>query len=393
MIPEPGGGAGHSVDRPFKHIFLGIDGTWQAACNDVFSSNVYRMNVALSCQDKTERNPQIFNYSSGLGTANPSARIAAGALAEGLDESVLQAYINLVSNYAPGDKIYVFGFSRGAVAARALTGFITHSGLLKSNSSSLTEHAWRYFTGKKENVDYATLQRAHTHPDVKIEFLGVWDTVSGPYKKDEVLKRYRFKGLKLDPCVKHGVHVISIDDSRSDFVPLLWSGSSNNSQILEQIWMPGVHGDVGGGYSSAFLSTVSLLTMIDKLAECNRNLGFDTTYIEGILLPVVERQDVVVNNEWKHYAGRFLKWYGQHRRQVDQIDASNQFVHPLTTFITKKEIIIREMRGVYTPSYQLPTDPRGMLACAKFAPDSWYLQKLKGILERKCDAQVLISSR
>jgi hypothetical protein len=392
MIPEPGGGAGHTVDRPFKHIFLGIDGTWQAAYSDMFYSNVYRMNVALNCEGKTGRNPQIFNYSPGLGTANPSARIAAGVFAEGLDESVLQAYINLVSNYVPGDKIYVFGFSRGAVAAQALTRFITYSGLLKSDSSSLTEAAWRYFLGKPK-INYAMYQRASTHPDVKIDFLGVWDTVIGPYKKDEMVKRYRFSSMKLDPCVKHGVHVISIDESRSDFVPLLWSGPSHKGQILEQIWMPGVHGDVGGGYSDEFLSNISLLTMIDKLAESNRNLDFNATYIEGTLLPVVINQDVVVNNEWKHYAGRFLKWwYGQHRRRVDRIDASNQFVHPLTTFITQKEIMIREMRGVYTPSYQLSTD-RGMLACAKFASDSWYLQKLKGILEKKCAAQVLISSR
>jgi uncharacterized protein (DUF2235 family) len=266
--------------RPFKHLILGIDGTWQAAYSDVFQSNVFRLNVALNYRDNSpNQNFQVYIYSSGLGTTNPSSRFVAGALGEGLDQSVLQAYVNLVSNYTPGDKIYIIGFSRGGVAARALSGLITHSGLLKADYAVLIEHAWRYFTGEPPLIDYPSQRKYATHADVKIEFLGVWDTVSGPYKKNELLERYRFTNFKLDRNVKCGVHILSIDESRADFIPILWSGRSHSGQTLEQIWMPGVHADIGGGYRHAFLSTVSLLLMIDKLAQYNPQLAFDETYV------------------------------------------------------------------------------------------------------------------
>lgn len=122
-----------------KHLILGIDGTWRAAFQDTFHSNVYRLNLALNFCD-ADKNPQVFMYSSGVGTSGPSSRLPGGALGEGLDAIVLQAYINLVANYERGDKIYIFGFSRGALAARALTGLITYSGLLKADSSWLIEH-------------------------------------------------------------------------------------------------------------------------------------------------------------------------------------------------------------------------------------------------------------
>ena len=280
-----------------KHLILGIDGTWQAAFRDIFQSNVYRLNLALNYEDETpNRKPQIFVYSAGVGTTNRSSQVIAGATGEGLAAIILEAYVNLVANYVPGDKIYIFGFSRGAFAARALSGMISYSGLLKANSSSLIEHAWRFFTGAEQKVAYEQLKADNTHKDVAIELLGVWDTVSGPYKRDLLLKRYRFDNLLLDRCVNHGVHIISIDDSRKDYSPIPWDGSHPH-QVMDQIWIPGVHGDIGGGYPEASLSTISLLLMIDKLVEYCPELSFDTKYIEETLLPIVDRQDIVVNDE------------------------------------------------------------------------------------------------
>ena len=84
-----------------------------------------------------------------------SSKFRGGLFGDGFDELILQAYINLVSNYVHGDKIYIFGFSRGAVIARALTGFISYSGLLKANSTAHIEHAWNYFTHTKQNFNVA----------------------------------------------------------------------------------------------------------------------------------------------------------------------------------------------------------------------------------------------
>src|SRR5262249_52378245 len=147
------------------------------------------LNLALNFWDKSQQNPQIFIYSAGVGTTGASSQLPGGALGEGLDEMILNAYINLASNYEENDKVYLFGFSRGAVAARALCGLISHSGLLKANSSWLIEHAWRYFVGGPGGVPYLEHIGKDTYQDIEIEFLGVWDTVSGPFRQNQLFER------------------------------------------------------------------------------------------------------------------------------------------------------------------------------------------------------------
>lgn len=367
--------------KRFKHIILGIDGTWQAAYSDVFHSNVYRMNAALDYEDVTsEANPQIFIYSSGLGTANRSSRYQAGALGEGLDESILQAYINLVSNYAPGDKIYIFGFSRGAVAARALTGFISHSGLLKANSASLIEHAWRYYTGKKPIIDYSAQRAENTHRLAQIEFLGLWDTVSGPFKRKELFRRYRFENLKLNSNIKHGVQILSTDDTRADFEPILWDGRSSPTQVLEQIWMPGVHADIGGGYDRSFISTLSLLVMIDKLAGCCPTLGFDRDYIENTLLPVIRTDDVVINDEWKGYWTRDIKWVVERYRSVNDVEDHRQ--HPILSTLLSREILVKNRKVRYSPFFRV-SGGRKVLPDVSFDDRSWHARSIQAVLRNR----------
>jgi uncharacterized protein (DUF2235 family) len=80
-----------------------------------------------------------------------------------LSAIILEAYINLASNYVPGNKIYIFGFSRGAFAARVLTGFISYSGLLRANSLSIMEHAWRYFTNSSQSFNYSDHRSRNTY--------------------------------------------------------------------------------------------------------------------------------------------------------------------------------------------------------------------------------------
>jgi len=302
---DDGHGGGAVQPATFKHIILGIDGTWQAAYQDIFQSNVFKMILALNYDDKNG-NPQNAIYSAGVGTANRSSRTIAGATGEGLDELILEAYINLASNYWPGDKIYIFGFSRGAVVARALTAFISCSGLLQANSLSLIQPAWRYFTHPDPNFDFASIKAANTHPNVEIEFLGVWDTVPGPYRREDLRRKYRFDTLRLDRSVKVGVHILSIDESRSAFQPLLWEGTRTEQQIIEQIWMPGVHADIGGGYSEGFFSTISLVCMIDRLSHYYPELDIDTDYIVQMASSIVEEGRIAINDEWRGYFGRYV---------------------------------------------------------------------------------------
>ena len=285
-----------------KRIFIGIDGTSQAAFYDKYYSNVYRTDLALAFNNR-DGSPQLFIYFSGVGAAcRKYLGLTGKAFGQGIDEIILQAYVNLVTNYESGDKIYIFGFSRGAVAARALTGLISYSGLLRYEYSEHVAAAWYYFVGDDERAgSYQQEKPLLTHKDVKVEFLGVWDTVYGINtwlaRHWNAFTELRFRNFRLNPCVKTGVHILAVDDTRIFFQPMLWDGVSTPEQNIEQIWMPGVHGDIGGGYSPT-ISTVSLFTMLVKLAQYCPDVDYDKEYIEFVL-PLLD-DEVVIHDEWAH---------------------------------------------------------------------------------------------
>jgi len=76
---------------------------------------------------------QVTYYSVGVGTQY-GERLKGGMFGWGLDKEVLQAYEWLSETYEPDDRIYIFGFSRGAFTARSLAGLISKCGLLKAGS-------------------------------------------------------------------------------------------------------------------------------------------------------------------------------------------------------------------------------------------------------------------
>jgi uncharacterized protein (DUF2235 family) len=357
-----------------KHIFIGIDGTANAAFYDTMYGNVYRMNLSLDSKSKSG-SPQIFIYFSGVGaTSQKWLGLLGKAFGQGIDEIVLQAYVNLVANYEEGDKIYVFGFSRGSVAARALTGMISFSGLVRYDRSPEIQKAWHYFVGNDDKVgDYVTKKSEATHANVSIEFLGVWDSVYGISSelalRESLFKELRFRNFNLDESVKHGVQILAVDDTRRLFHPMIWDAASRDSQKMEQIWMPGVHSDIGGGYEKSFLSTVSLLTMIDKLAEYCPDVGLELNHIEKFVRPMLG-QDVAVNNEWE--LEDFTKFFklGAGRPCNNGEAIRKQSAHPLLTAATGRDVFVKTAKARYAPSYVLAKADVALPATT-FRPDSY----------------------
>src|SRR5262249_53440448 len=145
--------------------------------------------------------------------------------------------------------------------------------------------------------------------------------------------------------VPHGVHILSIDETRADFTPIVWTSRSQEDQVLEQIWLPGVHGDIGGGYDDAFLSTISLLTMIDKLSQYYPDVAFDQRYIAHSLLPIVKKEDIIVNDEWNHYPVRYLA----KKRPRTGTEGSHASVHPLVRMMPHKDVAVRGQSRHYAP--------------------------------------------
>jgi uncharacterized protein (DUF2235 family) len=358
-----------------RHIIIGLDGTWQAAYRDQFKSNVHRLNVSLNYHDDApQQNPQIFIYSAGVGTSNMSSRIIAGATGEGLSGIILQAYTNLASNYVPGDKIYIFGFSRGAFAARVLSGLINHAGLLMAHNLDALEDAWMDFTDKDNaKTNYFDRKASVAHIDVPIEFLGVWDTVIGSLRETRLVKRYRFQNRKPVKIVKTAVQILSIDDCRWDYKPILFE--PREGQTLEQIWMPGVHTDIGGGYGHSFLSTLSLLVMIDKIKQYCPDLAFDENYIRSTLFDIIDKEHVVVNNE----RIGFWAWRRSWIRTVSV--TQDHSAHPFVELIREKDIRYKGKSRRYAPGFSV-LDGK-VLSPASFALTSWHEREIKKRLEEK----------
>lgn len=84
--------------------------------------------------------------------------------------------------------------------------------------------------------------------------------------------RYGFLDTTLNPAVQDAFHAISIDERRSAFVPTLWTSPDGtprqDDNQVQQVWLPGVHCDVGGGYAECELSNITLRWMIDNARSC-----------------------------------------------------------------------------------------------------------------------------
>ena len=275
-----------------KRIVLLSDGTGNSAAKR-HKTNVWRLYKALDLP----RSDQIAMYDDGVGTQEfLLPRLLGSVFGYGLKTNVIQLYKFLCRNHEDGDKIYLFGFSRGAFTVRVLAGLIDRCGLCTDFTSERDLHEAartnfaayrkknykrRYFSKLLSWEEGCQCQETDDEEScvghrVEIEFIGVWDTVDAyglPVDElrdlwDRFIYPLRFKSRKLGKKVKRACHAVSIDDERHTFHPVLWDESEESNEKdpcrIEQVWFPGVHSDVGGGYPRHELALVSLDWMMSK---------------------------------------------------------------------------------------------------------------------------------
>ena len=63
----------------------------------------------------------------------------------GLSRKVAEAYTYLIDFWEPNDRVFLFGFSRGAYTARVLAGLLHQLGLLPRGNYNLIPYAMKYF--------------------------------------------------------------------------------------------------------------------------------------------------------------------------------------------------------------------------------------------------------
>lgn len=263
-----------------KRLIVCMDGTWNNAESESADTNVARIARAIHAHPGADGMAQLVLYLRGVGTAGlVGEKIIEGTVGLGVDDLIRSAYMFLAQNYEPGDQIFIFGFSRGSFSARSLVGLIAACGLLFRSSLGELGNAWNYYRRPKPHSPAAFVAEAEveTHCDVRIRFLGVWDTVGALGVPGSLFARldadqYAFHDTGPCPIIDFGYHAVAIDEHREDFVPTLWTGDAPTGTSILQVWFAGAHADVGGGYADRTLADVPLLWMADRAAGHGLNL-------------------------------------------------------------------------------------------------------------------------
>jgi uncharacterized protein (DUF2235 family) len=289
-----------------RRLIICCDGTWNWP-ESKRETNVVRMVRALLPDD--DGTPQIIHYHEGVGTGNLVDRIVGGGAGVGLSASVKACYGFLADNYNDGDEIFLFGFSRGAFVVRSLAGMIGAVGMMRKVEMARFAEVWSWYCLEKDVRREHMLDELAPHRDrtVDIECVGVWDTVGalGIPGTRFCARSFQFHDLALGTHIRHAFQALAIDERRGNFQGAVWvphdptkqprgharpqpqqrepdSTERRQRQVLRQMWFPGVHSNVGGGYPEHGLSDATFLWMVSQLQEF-RLLGLDTGNIVSSL--------------------------------------------------------------------------------------------------------------
>jgi len=245
-----------------KNIILNFDGT----CNDPEDagdffedssiSNILKLHAFFGgklnpINQQNDKTPyQRSFYYSGVGTRGNWLWKKINAMIAppygDMDDIRDQATDDLNACYETGDKIYIFGFSRGAAIARM---FAADCG--------------------KE-----------------VEFLGVFDTVAATRGSlDLNPDTYPASGIvfedgNMGSHIKKAVHLVAVDEKRLAFQPTLF----NKDDRITEVWFAGVHSDIGGSFWFDGLSDITLKFMMDCVKDDLQILSADQLIFKNLMI-------------------------------------------------------------------------------------------------------------
>lgn len=266
-----------------RRLVVLLDGTWnhpdQQDRGKTKPSNVTKLARAVKPIAADGRS-QLTYYDDGVGTSWGLDKLVGGGFGVGLARNVCEAYRFLVYNYVPGDEIYVFGFSRGAYTARSLAGFVDRIGVLAKKDAFYLQRAFKLYERRAERAEFADFLADKTSMRVRIDFIGVWDTVGSiglPTRLFHTLTchRWNYHDVSLVASIRHAAHALAIDERRKPFRPTLWTDPIRPDQTLEQRWFAGVHSNIGGGYQKDGLANCALHWLSGRARAAGLDLDLD----------------------------------------------------------------------------------------------------------------------
>ena len=278
-----------------KNIVILLDGTSNEISAD--RTNILRLYGTL-----TKNEEQLVYYDPGVGTFGAegswshlwrkAVEIWGMATGWGLDANVKEAYRFLIENYERNDgeehdRIYIFGFSRGAYSARVLAGFLHTFGLMEARNLNLLDYAYRAYKrigssgGEDAFAEMRLFERIMRPDRPPVRLLGLFDTVASVIESGRTLPRLRSHAhTRNNSSVEAVRHAVAISDRRTMFRPQLWAEGQTFSanrfddtdrtpQDFREVWFAGVHGDIGGGYPEveAGLAKIPLHWMIEETKD------------------------------------------------------------------------------------------------------------------------------
>jgi uncharacterized protein (DUF2235 family) len=299
-----------------KNIVICFDGTWNTADAE-FPTNVVKTAKMLLPTDADGVNQVVF-YDLGVGSgqvafAQTINGLLGGAFGAGLMNNIQNAYRFLAFNYSPGDRIFLFGYSRGAFSARSFGGLLRTCGVLNKEHINRVGEAVAIYKNRDHKLGADAPEcikfrkhysvASYTSPEnvgkpgsdaealvalhpLTIEYMGVWETVGSLGVPSDFLfaslfnRKYQFHDLALSRMVKSARHALAIDEKRRTFVATPWeniddlnrhSGRADvpaAEQPYLQQWFPGDHATVGGGGDVNGLWEASLVWVVEGGQRC-----------------------------------------------------------------------------------------------------------------------------
>ena len=206
--------------------------------------------------------------------------IAAGV---GVNAQLRRAYHFLARTWAPGDPVFLVGYSRGAYVARALAGMIDRVGLLtRANATEpMVATAFDHYRDDPTTPAARRFRELHCHDRAAVTAVACFDTVRAVGLRWPLLWRlappvHAFRSHRLGPTTRHGLHALALHETRKAFAPDLWTTRPPRSDSVEQVWFRGAHADIGGQVGrrprSRPLANVPLVWMLERMAALGLTL-------------------------------------------------------------------------------------------------------------------------
>lgn len=338
-----------------RNLVLFFDGTTNEFKKDL--SNVLKLYNLVS-----RDSDQITYYHPGLGTSGTVDRLfwfgkfvrciksgLQSMFGYGVMYNIAKGYEFIMQNYQVGDKIFLFGYSRGAYTARGLAAMIYRFGLLEKDNISMIPYVTELFRDYEKSKDLVSDFKKMFGREVPIHFVGVWDTVSSV---GATWSPFSLPSTSKNPAIQNAVHAVSLDERRSYFRANLFTKLP--VQNIKEVWFPGGHSDVGGGNSESEsgLANVSLNWISREAKKAGLKFRSEKIFEEDLKSPIHDEANkiqwiisvLLPRKLWDYKKNKYIFWWKCNKRRFIP---ENSILHPS---VNLKKDLDSDYSPIYPPS-------------------------------------------